>query len=217
MAFLRRSSSFGLVVVVLTITGVARADAGDEPDPDAPPPPAREAHDDLLVTGTAGVFADRGDTGGSLGAAVLRQQGWLGYGVTFDYGGKLFDYEDVGAAPMVGLFVDSPRWVRVGLAGSLGLHSYSGVEKGFLSRDPGATGTTGYVGARLFLGGEAGGAARFHFGFQLFAEEDLARVRRTYSFEQSSFGGTSRPETVTHTVGAFRCGTLLAIGGAFDL
>ncbi|MBS2016664.1 MAG: hypothetical protein JST00_27520 [Deltaproteobacteria bacterium] len=212
MRFLRLASFALPVALLLLFSPFARADGAEAPEAMRRP----VAHDDLLVVATAGGMGDGGDVGGSLGVVALRQSGWLGYGATFDYGGKLFDYEVVGVAPMIGLFLDTPRWARVGLAATAGVHAYSGVGKGLFTRDPGASGTTGFVGARLFLGGEVGGAARLHVGMQLSAEEDLARLQRSYTFEGGGFGAP-RLESTTHTIGAFRYGALLALGGAFDL
>jgi hypothetical protein len=99
-----------------------------------------------------------------------------------------------------------------------GIHSYSGVGAGFIgSSDPGASGTTAFVGARVFAGAEVGNKTRFHFGLQLSADDDLSRTRTPYTFEQTAFVATARTETASHTVGTFRLGAMLALGTAFDL
>jgi hypothetical protein len=186
---------------------------------DAEPPKAPAPHDDLLLTAGAGFFGhDQRGLGGSLGLTALRQKGWFAYGGTFEWSGVVFDYTSVTAAPMVGVFVEGPRWVRVGIAGVGGIHSYRGVGSGLLTSDPGASGTTAFVGTRVFFGAEVGDRARFHIGLQLSADDDLTRTRKTYSYEQTAgFGGAARSATATHTVGAFRYGAMLALGTAFDL
>ena len=109
--------------------------------------------------------------------------------------------------------------MRVGIAGVVGAHVYSGVGQGLLSRDPGAAGTTAFVGLRGFLGAELGGAARLHLGLQLSLDDDLARIREPYTYRESGglFSDRTFDTTTTHTVGFLRFGTAIALGGAFDL
>lgn len=220
---LRRAAVLVASLSVALLSSSARA--ADEPptvpaaEPDAPTPPPAKEHDDVLVTAAIGGFADADNhMGGVVTATALRQHGAFAYGGTFEYGGAVFDYTVVTAAPMAGVFVPAPSWLRVGVAATAGIHSYDGVGQGFLSDDPGTSGVTGFVGARAFAGVEAGGKARFHIGFQLAADEDLTRIRHSYTYEESSlFGNGSHSELVTHSVGTFRFATMLAMGTAFDL
>ncbi|MDB4934697.1 MAG: hypothetical protein JWP87_1669 [Labilithrix sp.] len=218
------SRSFLCVAVVLVVSSVTAPALASEPEPELELEPDAIAkadakpHDDLLFTAGAGMLGDERHVGGTLALTGLRQKGWLGYGATFEYSGAVFDYTSVTAAPMVGVFVDAPRWARVGVAAVGGIHSYSGVGAGFIgSSDPGASGTTAFVGARLFAGAEVGNKTRFHFGLQLSADDDLSRTRTPYTFEQTAFVATARTETASHTVGTFRLGAMLALGTAFDL
>lgn len=205
-----------LVALAIAAT-TAPARASDAPDPDAPVPPAKDSHDDLLLTAGLGGFGDAHKVGGLLSFTALRQKGLLGYGATFEYGSAFLDYTTVTAAPIVGIFVDGPRSVRLGLAAAGGVHHYEGVDGAFLfSSDPGASGTTPFIGARALVGAEIGGKARFHIGLQLSADDDLTRTRTPYTYQESSWT-TPHPETTAHTVGALRFGAMLALGTAFDL
>jgi hypothetical protein len=180
-------------------------------------PVPQKSHNDLLLTAGVGVLGEPGKTGGLVSATALYQHGLLGYGATFEYGGAIFDYTTVTAAPMIGIFVDGPQWLRVGVAATGGVHHYEGVDRGFISSsDPGARGTTAFVGTRVFLGAETGGKARFHLGLQLALDDDLTRTRNAYTFEETAW---TSPHSVTtsHTVGALRFGGMLALGTAFDL
>jgi hypothetical protein len=221
-ALSRRAVSLGLALgLALTATHAMasdpQADAAHADDDREDAPPA-ETHDDLLLTAGLGAFGDEGNVGGTLGVTGLRQHGVLGYGATFEYGGRVFDYSVVTAAPMVGVFLDSPKWLRLGVAAVGGIHAYNGVGSGLFSSDPGASGTTAFLGARGFVGAEIGGTARFHIGLQLSADDDLSRQSSTYSYEKTGlFSDSSSSATATHTVGTFRYGTMLALGTAFDL
>ena len=220
-------ATLGSLLACLFVTTAAVADedpALPATPTEAPQPTPEKAHDDLLFTAGVGAFHDVENAvgGGGLSLTALRQKGWLGYGATFEYGGAVLDYTSVTAAPMVGLFLDSPRYLRLGFAAVGGIHHYSGVNGGFiLSRDPGASGTTAFLGARVLAGVELGGKSRFHIGVQLSADDDLSRSRKTYAFEESTFrfGGdaSTTTETATHTVGTFRYGGMLVLGTAFDL
>lgn len=225
---LRRSVPFRRVAIVTaalammlaSTEALASEDTDDETEErDAAPPKPPAPHDDVLFTASAGFFGqDPGGLGGSLGFTGLRQKGWFAYGGTFEYSGVVFDSTSVTAAPMVGVFVEGPRWARVGIAGVGGIHSYSAVGSGLLSSDPGVSGTTAFVGTRVLLGAEVGDRARFHIGLQLSVDDDLTRTRKTYSYEEVGlFSGSSHTATATHTLGAFRYGAMLALGTAFDL
>ena len=208
-------------LLALTVASIAtNAHAEEEDHHEAPPaeaaPPERP-RSDLLLTAGLGGFGEAQKIGGLVGVTVLRQKGLLGYGATFEYGGAVLDYTTSTAAPLVGIFVDGPRSVRFGVAAAGGIHHYEGVDGGFIaSRDPGASGTTPFVGARAFLGAETGGKTRFHLGLQLSLDDDLTRTRTAYTYTESAWSA-SHPETASHTVGALRFGTLLALGTAFDL
>jgi hypothetical protein len=210
-------ASFLALAVAATATNARAEDSEEVASPDRGEAAAAKPHDDLLLTAGAGVLGEPRKTGGLLSATVLRQQGVLGYGATFEYGGTAFDYTTYTAAPMIGIFVDGPRWARVGVAAAGGLHHYEGVGRGFISSsDPGAHGSTPFLGARLFLGAETGGKARFHVGLQLALDDDLTRARDAYTYEETAW---TSPHAVTtsHTVGALRFAGTLALGAAFDL
>ncbi len=212
-----------LLCVATTLASLSIATRALASEPSDEPPPSElqverpRAHDDILLTAGAGFFGEARKLGGAVNLTALRQKSWLGYGATLEYGGTMFDYTSVTAAPMIGVFVDGPRSLRMGIAAVGGVHVYNGVERGFISSsDPGAHATTAFVGSRVFFGAELGGKARFHVGLQLSADDDLARVRNAYTFEESAFT-TPHVSTATHTVGAFRFGAMLALGTAFDL
>jgi len=224
-------ASFFALAVASTATNALGSEGpeGPEPPTTAEPPaePATPAeapaapqnsHDDLLLTAGLGGFGEEPRTiGGLVSLTGLRQKGLLGYGATVEYGGAVFDYTTVTAAPMIGLFVDGPDWLRVGIAAAGGIHHYEGVGRGFISStDPGASGTTPFIGARAFLGAETGGKVRFHIGFQLSLDDDLTRTRSSYTYQESSWT-TPHAATASHTVGALRFGTVLALGTSFDL
>jgi hypothetical protein len=213
--------AFLSVPVALALASMSAPAFADDPDADVAEKQGSKPHDDILVTGGAGFLGDERHVGGTLALTGLRQKGLLGYGATFEYSGAVLDYTSVTAAPTIGVFVDSPRWMRIGLAAVGGVHSYRGVDAGFISSsDPGASGTTAFVGARAFVGAEVGGKARLHIGLQLSADDDLSRIRWPYTFDQTAFvanGASARSETATHTVGTFRVGALVALGTAFDL
>jgi hypothetical protein len=216
-------------LVALAVASIATTARADEPDADLTPAPSLpseapdapaitpHAHDDLLLTAGVGVLSDEHRVGGLLTATALRQHGLLGYGATFEYGGAVFDYTTYTAAPMVGIFVEGPRWLRVGVAAAGGIHHYDHVGSGFISStDPGASGTTAFLGGRAFLGAEAGGKTRFHVGLQLALDDDLTRARNAYTYQESAW---TSPHSVTtsHTVGSLRFAGMLALGTAFDL
>jgi hypothetical protein len=208
----------------LTLASTAASAAADE-TPETPEageageaaaPPAN-SHDDLLLTAGLGALGEADKAGGIVSFTALRQQGLLGYGATFEYGGAIFDYTSITAAPMVGIFVDGPRWVRFGVAAAGGVHRYEGVGRGFISStDPGASGTTAFIGTRAFLGAEVGGKARFHIGLQLSVDDDLTRTRSAYTYEETAWT-SPHSATASHTVGSLRFGGMLALGTAFDL
>lgn len=207
-------------LLTLTIASIATIAHAEEQDREAPPAQAvapERSRSDLLVTAGLGGFSDADKVGGLVNLTVLRQKGLLGYGATFEYGGAVLDYTTSTAAPLVGLFVDGPHAIRFGVAAAGGVHHYEGVDRGFISStDPGASGTTPFFGARAFLGAEIGGKTRFHLGLQLSLDDDLTRTRTAYTYTESAW--TARhAETASHTVGALRFGTLLALGTAFDL
>jgi hypothetical protein len=204
-------------VLTLLLLSTASTAHASEPEPDVVDKPQRaESHDDLLLTGGVGAFEGSGHAGGVLSLTGLRQKGLLGYGATFEYGAAIFDYSSITAAPMIGLFADGPRWVRFGIAAAGGIHHYEGVGRGFLSSDPGASGTAPFLGMRAFLGAEVGGKARFHIGLQLALDDDLTRTRDAYTYTESDWT-SPHPETTAHTVGTRRFAGMLALGTAFDL
>lgn len=207
-------------LLVLTLASIATNAHAEEQDPEAPPPEAvapERSRSDLLVTAGLGGFSDADKVGGLVNLTVLRQRGLLGYGATFEYGGAVLDYTTSTAAPLVGLFLDGPHAIRFGIAAAGGVHHYEGVDGGFIgSTDPGASGTTPFLGARAFLGTEVGGKTRFHLGLQLSLDDDLTRTRAAYTYTERAWTAP-HPETTAHTVGALRFGTLLALGTAFDL
>lgn len=215
--FIKLASGAALTLSLLVTTDAFASESAESP-PDAPKPERPGAHHDLLLTAGLGAFtSDDAKTGGAFAVTGLRQIGLLGYGATFEYGGVPLDYSVVTAAPMIGLFLDGPRWARVGIAAVGGVHSYSGVGRGFIaSSDPGASGIAPFLGTRLFLGAEAGGKARFHIGIQLSLDDDLTRTRDSYTFRESAFQ-SPRASTAEHTVGSLRMGGMLALGTAFDL
>jgi hypothetical protein len=180
--------------------------------------PLDTAHDDLLLAASAGAFGGASNRGGGvLGVTVLRQKGVLGYGALFEAGSSLFEYTTMTAAPMVGVFLDGPRSLRLGVAATGGLHTYSGVGKGFISSsDPGASGAAPFVGARVLAGAELGGKARFHIGVLLGVDDDLTRTSKTYTFTESAWT-TPHAATATHTIGDLRATAMLTLGTAFDL
>lgn len=204
------------VTLLAAATPAAASEAAETPEPDAAEAPAK-SHDDLLLTAGVGGFGEPHKTGGILSFTALRQKGLLGYGATFEYGGAFLDYTTVTAAPIVGIFVDGPRSLRLGLAAAGGIHHYEGVDGAFIfSSDPGASGTTPFIGARAIAGAEFGGKARFHLGLQLSIDDDLTRTRTPYTYEETAW---TSPHSVTtsHTVGSLRFGAMLALGTAFDL
>gem|GEM_PF-2744538 len=228
MVVSRRARALAPFVTALAIAGAPRLAHADDAEPEervaatertSGVPADDDGHAaDLLVTGGTGAFTDGDNTGGVLTLTVLRQAGPIGYGGLFEYGGAIFDYTHVTAAPMIGIFAPSPRWLRAGAAVTAGVHVYEGVGRGFLSSDPGVDGTMPFAGIRGFIGGEIGGKARLHLGLQLSADTDLARRERTSSYRESSWSSSATYErTATHTIGFVRTGAALALGGAFDL
>ena len=204
-------------VIALTVATNAHAEEQEREEPAAEVVAPERAHSDLLVTAGVGGFSDARKVGGLVNLTVLRQKGLLGYGATLEYGGAVLDYTTSTAAPLVGLFVDGPHSIRFGIAAAGGIHHYEGVDGGFISStDPGASGTTPFLGARAFLGTELGGKTRFHLGLQLSLDDDLTRTRTAYTYTERAWTAP-HAETTSHTVGALRFGTLLALGTAFDL
>ena len=220
---LRASIATLLALTIASIATNARAD--EEPETTETPAAAEttqatapaSSHDDLLLTAGLGALGEAHKAGGIISFTGLRQKGLLGYGATFEYGGAVFDYTTYTAAPIVGIFVDGPDWLRLGVAAAGGLHRYDGVGRGFISSsDPGASGTTAFVGARAFLGAEVGGKARFHIGLQLSVDDDLTRTSKPYTYQETAWT-TPHTATASHTVGTLRFGGMLALGTAFDL
>jgi hypothetical protein len=218
------TAALGAACLILVATPALASEPAESTPPsaeepaEAPAPSRPLEHDDLLLTAGAGVFGGSRDSGGGeLGVTVLRQKGLLGYGALFEAGTTLFDYTTMTAAPTVGVFFDGPRSLRLGVMAAGGLHTYNGVGKGFIaSSDPGASGATAFLGARVLAGIELGGKARFHLGVQLGADDDLSRTRKTYDFTESAWA-TPHPATATHTIGDVRVSAMLALGTAFDL
>ncbi len=182
----------------------APAEAAAAARPVAPP-----THRDLLVTLGAGAFGDgvRGDPGTAGTVLALYRTGPLALGGTIETGGHAKEYTYLGFAPTAGVFAPTPRWLSLGLLGSLGAHHYD-------VRDGEASGTTPFVGARIVTGVELGGSARLFLGLQAFWDHDLARqhVVQVSDGPPGDYGGATQ-----YDVGTFRWGGLLAAGGAFDL
>ena len=120
------AATLAIASLITTVSTSARADdeatrVSPSPSPPSPPSPPEadvpsrdlregsalppdERRRDVLVTAGLGYFSDREREGGVLSVTALHQRGPIGFGATFEYGGAVFDYTHVTAAPMIGVF-----------------------------------------------------------------------------------------------------------------
>lgn len=94
----------------------------------------------------------------------------------------------VGCGLLGGLTFDTPNWRLDALLEGGFNHIHT--EGNFLTDDPGASGTIGYVGARIgnhwLFGGREGKRVRGSFGIWLFFQADLSGYEAHYQYLQSS-------------------------------
>lgn len=204
--------------------GFAPAPAHAEDEEGHVAPPAEEPAPQAHVTGALGAAA--ASTGGGvvvMDVTGLWRHGALALGGALQYGESLFGASYVSTAPAVGAFAATPRWLDLGVLGLVGIRAYSHVGKGWGSDDPGMSATLPYAGARAVAALAVGGRTRFTFGVHAFADADLGRKTKSYSYvqdERDGFLGGNRTgrtttETATHTAGFLFFGAMVALGATF--
>jgi hypothetical protein len=192
-------------------------DAGADRVPGAAPSP-RPAHRQLTLLALAGASAGGEGVGAATGIVGLYRTGVLGLGAIWEYGGETdvltSSSSYMSIAPAAGLSFASTRAFRLSVLIPIGIHSYHGFgSNSFLETTRGADAVVGFVGSRVFVGWEMGKSTRFHIGFYFSADGDFAKPTKTVSV-QSAFTGD---RLTTVSVGTWRIGNGLVIGGAFDL
>jgi hypothetical protein len=167
-----------------------------------------------------GGFESTDDAGGGVvGATALVRYGPAAAGGLAEGGGALFGYSYSGVAALAGLSLHPVSRVRFELLGAYGVHSYSGVGRGFLSDDPGVDGSTPYAGVRAgggYLFGTR--ATRLQLGLVAALDHDLSRKTVSYQYTDTSWFGTdSNTQDAEQTIGTRRTSILFTVGALIDL
>ena len=116
----------GFVVAISSIAGSVHADTNDGANQ---PPLTQEKARDLSVRAGPGVFV--GPTPGvTLELEGLGRSGIFVAGVLGTIGSAAFDYTYLAIGPTGGISLPLPRWARVDILGTIGVHSYTHVGKG---------------------------------------------------------------------------------------
>jgi hypothetical protein len=163
------------------------------------------------------VFGDR--FGGAMtGATILARKDLFAAGATFDASG-LFATR-LGAAATAGLSYRDESGFGADLLGAFGVHAYSGVGRGILSDDPGASASVPYASGRLrgvYVFGKR--ATHFQLGLGATLERDLRTVTRSYSYTETPwlFDGPSQTQKSTQSIGFTTMGVMIDAGMTFDV
>jgi hypothetical protein len=166
------------------------------------------------------MFTEHGaDEGGLLiGGSLLYRHHVVAVGALAEGGTQIFGYSYGGIAALGGFALRPSNQLRFELLGSLGMHQYSGVGRGLLSEDPGADGSSGYVGARAGASWLFGArATRFQLGMHGALDEDLSRETVRYQYTDTSwFGGESSLRDAEQTIGMRRTSVIASLGVTHD-
>ncbi len=189
----------------LLLTTVGPRASEDQPTPT--PGPAKRR--DLLVSFGASLLADsQNRSGAALDTKVIYRNELFAAGAFVELGSAVFDYNYVGVAPMAGIFAPGPTWLRAGVLGAVGLHSYWGVDGvGWFGACPCGGGSLPFTGLRGVLGVDVG---YLHVGLHGFVDADLGRL-------QGTLLDTRTNALSPYNVGTTRFGGGLAIGPRVSL
>lgn len=128
-------------------------------------------------------------------------------GALVELGGALADYKYVGVAPMLGVFAPGPKWLRAGVMGAIGLHSYWDADGvGPFGQCPCGATSLPFTGVRTVLGVDFW---HLHVGIHGFADTDIGRYE---SAVLDTDGGAK-----SFKIGTTRFGGGLAIGPRVNL
>jgi len=104
----------------------------------------------------------------------------------------------------------TPRWLRVDLLATSGVHRYEGVNGAFGVVAPFAPATLPCAGGRLDVAMELGGRHRFVVALEGILEHDLGEATRTSTVVFAN-------ESTAGSIGGLRVGSLLTFGSSFAL
>ncbi len=211
-----------LVVLMLSMCGNAWADPVLPADSAGPAAPAaRPVPDsDWSAQGGIGQFVDPdAGMGFTLAGAAMRRTGPIEVGAAIELGTQIFGYSYVGLAGALGVGVRTRSGVRIDVLALGGSHSYTGVGAAFLSDDPGASGTVGFAGGRIFASYPMfRGPHHMTLGIGGSYEKDVTQWHVTYDYVQSGwFGHEDFTDHADHVLGTQRLGLSVNIGGSFDV
>lgn len=112
-------------------------------------------------------------------------------------------------------FGDVTRWE---IGAGAGWHDYTGVGRRWQllcdDNDPGASGSSGYVGERVGVRWRGHNRGTWTAGLWLYATQDLSRRSVSYSYRTSSclFGGSGSTQSATQTIGEVQVGLVARVG-----
>lgn len=168
----------------------------------------------------AGLGVDAGPSVTGLGVTLAgtHRLHWLEVGVEGRATGPL--PLALSAGGVMGLHVG--RRLSLRILGASGARYYDRVGRSLLSEDPGVSGATPYVGARVLVGWSFERLTdRNHAGYlALMGVRDYDLERKTRSVTYTEYGwlfGTSSEVTRTHTIGQTSLGVFVVGGVDFDL
>lgn len=172
------------------------------------------------LTGALGMLDDNEREAFIADVLALSRFDSFAVGANCQLGTGIFGNHSLSLGGSIGVFAPTPRWLELGLVGTLGARGYMGVGSGLFSNDPGASAMLGFASARAVITLAVGsGSTRFTVGLHGVVDDDLGRVTKSYSFQQVGGGWLGdervRTENTTHTVGALKVGSLLALGATF--
>ena len=173
------------------------------------PPLLAPRRRDLLVSFGMSLFADSElQVGLAVDTKIVYRNELFAAGALVELGAALTDYKYVGLAPMAGIFAPGPTWLRAGLLGAIGLHSYwdaDGVR--WFGGCPCGAGSLPFTGVRALLGVDVW---YIHVGIHGFADADIGRI-------QGAILDTNRTTSSPFNIGTTRFGGGLAIGPRVSL
>lgn len=218
--------ALGVLASILALGGRARAEES-RPDTPSAAAPVDDFAASVYVTGGLGYLNGLDGPGAVvIDLLALKRFGPLALGGNLQVGSALLSNHYASTGPSIGLFLPTPRWLEVGIVGTVGIRGYSGFSRhpNLFSDDPGASALVGFASARGIIAWaiRTTKTSRLSLGVQGLVDDDLGRTKQSYSYSDKGpllgfSGSASQPRTVAaaETVGVLRVGAMLALGASF--